>query len=64
MKINKGYIVIGLIIAFTLFFELAAHADVWDQTTTIPFSAPVQISPVNSARSRPGTRTASRRPRS
>src|SRR6267378_6890145 len=43
MKINKGYIVIGLIIAFTLFFELAAHADVWDQMTTITFSAPVQI---------------------
>jgi hypothetical protein len=43
MKINKGYIVIGLIIAFTLFFELAAHADMWDQATTITFSAPVQI---------------------
>jgi hypothetical protein len=43
MKINKGYIAIGLIIAFTLFFELAAHADVWDQATTITFSAPVQI---------------------
>ena len=27
MKINKGYIVAGLIIAFSLFFELAAHAD-------------------------------------
>ena len=43
MKINKGYIVIGLIIAFALFFELAAHADTWDQTTTLTFSAPVQI---------------------
>jgi hypothetical protein len=43
MKINKGYIAIGLIIAFTLFFELAAHADMRDQTTTITFSAPVQI---------------------
>src|SRR5712671_3533728 len=43
MKINKGYIVVGLIIAFTLFFELAAHADMWDQATTITFSAPVQI---------------------
>ena len=43
MKINKGYIVIGLIIAFSLFFELAAHADVWDQASTITFSAPVQI---------------------
>jgi hypothetical protein len=43
MKINKGYIAVGLIIAFTLFFELAAHADEADQSTTITFSAPVQV---------------------
>jgi len=43
MKINKGYITIGLIIAFTMFFELAAHADESDQATTITFSQPVQI---------------------
>jgi hypothetical protein len=43
MKINKSYIAIGLIIAFTLFFELAAHADEFDQTTTITFSEPIQI---------------------
>jgi len=43
MKINKGYIAVGLIIAFTLFFELAAHADESDQTTTITFSEPIQI---------------------
>ena len=43
MKINKGYIAIGLIIAFTLFFELGAHADESDQATTITFSQPVQI---------------------
>lgn len=43
MKINKGYIAIGLIIAFTLFFELAAHADESDESTFITFSAPVQI---------------------
>jgi hypothetical protein len=43
MKIHKSYIVIGLIIAFTLFFELAAHADTLDQTSIITFSAPVQI---------------------
>lgn len=43
MKINKGYIVVGLIIAFAIFFELAAHADIGDQMTTITFSAPVQI---------------------
>ena len=43
MKINKGYIAIGLIIAFTLIFELAAHADEFDQSTTITFSEPMQI---------------------
>jgi hypothetical protein len=43
MKINKGYIAVGLIIAFALFFELAAHADESDQATIITFSQPVQI---------------------
>jgi hypothetical protein len=43
MKTNKGYIILGLIIAFTLFFELAAHADVQDQTTTMTFSQPIQV---------------------
>jgi hypothetical protein len=43
MKINKIYIAIGLVIAFGLFFELAAHADVFNEETTITFSAPVQI---------------------
>jgi hypothetical protein len=43
MKINKGYIVVGLIIAFSLFFGLAAHADESDQSTTITFSQPIQI---------------------
>jgi len=43
MKINKGCIVAGLIIAFSLFFELAAHADEFDQATTITFSQPIQI---------------------
>ena len=43
MKTNKGYLIVGLIIAFTLFFELAAHADVQDQTTTMTFSQPIQI---------------------
>jgi hypothetical protein len=43
MKIHKGYIAIGMIIAFALFFELAAHADESDQATTITFSQPVQI---------------------
>src|SRR5216683_4701338 len=43
MKINKRYIAVGLIIAFSLFFELAAHADESDQSTTITFSQPIQI---------------------
>ena len=43
MKINKGYIVLGLIIAFGLFFELAAHADEWDHSSTLTFSQPIQI---------------------
>lgn len=43
MKINKGYIAIGLIIAFALFFELGAHADESDLATTINFSQPVHV---------------------
>jgi hypothetical protein len=43
MKINKGYIVAGLIIAFSLFFELAAYADESDQATTITFNQPIQV---------------------
>jgi hypothetical protein len=43
MKINRGYLIVGLIIAFTLFFELAAHADEADQSTTITFSQPIQV---------------------
>jgi hypothetical protein len=43
MKINKAYIIIGFIIAFTLLFELTAHADESDLNTTITFSEPIQI---------------------
>ena len=43
MKIQKTYIIIGLIIAFAAFFELTAHADELDQTTILTFSQPVQI---------------------
>ena len=43
MKVNKAYIVVGMIIAFALFFEIAAHADVLDQATKISFSEPIQI---------------------
>jgi len=43
MKIHRSYIVLGLIVAFTLIFELVAHADPWDQASTITFSEPIQI---------------------
>lgn len=43
MKIHKLYIILGMLIAFGVFFELAAHADEADEATTITFSAPVQI---------------------
>jgi hypothetical protein len=43
MKIHKSYIAVGMIIAFSLFFELAAHADEGDQATEITFSQPIQV---------------------
>ncbi len=43
MEINKSLIAVGLIIAFSLFFGLAAHADESDQSTRITFSQPIQI---------------------
>ncbi len=43
MKIHKGYIAIGMIVAFSLFFELAAHADEDDQATEITFNQPIQV---------------------
>lgn len=43
MKIHKSYIAVGMIIAFALFFELAAHADEADQATKITFSQPIQV---------------------
>src|SRR4051812_15787978 len=43
MKIHKFYIFIGLIIAMTLFAELAAHADDFDLATRLTFSQPVEI---------------------
>jgi hypothetical protein len=43
MKIHKLYIVLGLLIALGVFFELAAHADDTNEFTKITFAAPVQI---------------------
>ena len=42
-RINKFYIIIGLVIAFGLFFVIAANADPSDEATTFTFSAPVEI---------------------
>lgn len=42
MRIKKLYIAIGMILAFGLFFELAANASE-NERTKITFSAPVQI---------------------
>ncbi len=43
MRIHKIYIAIGLVLAFSLFFELAAHADEANQETIFTFNEPVQI---------------------
>jgi hypothetical protein len=43
MKLHKLYIAMGLMIAFGLFFELAAHASEANESTQITFGAPVQI---------------------
>jgi hypothetical protein len=43
MRIHKLYIVLGLLIAFGVFFELAAHADETNESTKITFSVPIQI---------------------
>jgi Protein of unknown function (DUF2911) len=43
VQINKLYIIAGLIIAFGLFYVLAARADESDQATTVTFNQPVQI---------------------
>lgn len=43
MRINKIYFAVGALIALALFLELTAHADEFNEATTITFSAPVQI---------------------
>lgn len=43
MRIHKIYISIGLVLAFSLFFELAAHANEANQETIFTFNEPVQI---------------------
>jgi hypothetical protein len=43
MTFSKLSMVAGFIIAFTLIFELAAHADEGNQLTKLTFSQPVQV---------------------
>jgi hypothetical protein len=43
MKLSKVSMIAGFIIAFTLIFELAAHADEANQLTKISFSEEVQV---------------------
>ena len=43
MKLSKVSMIAGFIIAFTLIFELAAHADEANQLTKISFSEAVQV---------------------
>jgi hypothetical protein len=55
-RINKGYLLIGLVIATILFFELVAHASPLDQATTTTINQPVQIPGQVLRRSGPGVR--------
>jgi hypothetical protein len=41
--INKVYVILGVAIAYCLFFEVIANADEVDQSTQVTFSAPVQL---------------------
>ena len=43
MRIHKTYIMLGLVLAFGLFFELMAHASDMNEATKLTFSQPVQI---------------------
>ena len=42
-RINKLWVIVGMAIAYCLFFEIAAHADVLNQETIITFDHPVDI---------------------
>jgi hypothetical protein len=43
MRVSKVSMLAGFMIAFTLIFELAAHADEANQRTKFTFSQPVQV---------------------
>lgn len=43
MNTNKTYIAVGLVIAFSLFLGLVAHADETDHATIMKFNQPIQI---------------------
>ena len=42
-RINKLWVIVGMAIAYCLFFEIAANADVLNQETIITFNQPVDI---------------------
>src|SRR5579862_7007883 len=43
MKINKFALVLGIVIAATLFAEVAAHADESNESSKLTFNKPIQI---------------------
>lgn len=43
MRASKQFVLFGLIIAFTVIFQIAAAADEWTEETSINFSQAVQI---------------------
>jgi hypothetical protein len=42
-RINKLWVIVGIAITYSLFFEIVAHADVLNQETIITFNKPVDI---------------------
>lgn len=43
LKLNKLYLLVAWIVSCFLFFEVAAHADEWNQETKLTFNQPIQI---------------------
>lgn len=42
-RIKTRYVIVGLLIALGLFFEIAANADDFDQATIVTFGSPVEV---------------------
>lgn len=43
LKLNNLYLLIGWVVSCFLFFEVAAHADEWNQETKLTINQPIQI---------------------